>query len=871
MKRLIVIIAAFALSAAVAAAGRAPRAAAPAKDGPRASKAVLDTVFFDNFESDTLVWTTMDVLVQQPYWHIDEHNAYIGSSWWCGTFDPSFITNPGYGDAWVQYLHTPNVDLTAVTSDTVLLNFMHYYSIEAASGGSDWDCINLWASTDGGASWTVLFPDESRGTPAYNLTNATGWHYCGLAPATEHIPGWGGSNGSWQQAWFDLTQFRGEAIVLRFATVSDGAESDQASSYGGAWFIDEIRVDTVSAGGNAASLFYDDVESGANGWTTHVKTPAIHWHRSSNRSSSPTRSWYCGDSLTYKQSWGYSDAIISPVIDLRDVKPSFPCVATFSQWVDLRDGNNGYIRGWDYYDVEVSGDSGVTWDYVDQYVQSTPQLAWTAGPSISLSSYVGGSVMVRLTMNTDEDDTTGEGVYIDNFIVTGKGKDPLPGPATVLLVDNDQDAVDLSDNSWTKYFEASLAALGFRYSSATIGANKPIYPGYLDQFPAVVWNLGARYQPMVDADLDNIMAYLDGGGRLWLSGQYFLSSSPDTTAHPNLWTDYLHLSPANGWYPAATNAVTGCWGDVIGDGLAEALSYGRLNGGNVYWTDAWHAYALNPDTPAVAVVGFAKNDDSTLCGLRYDAGGTGGYRMVYTSFPFEAIDNVDARDTLMARILSWLLPQPPDNEAPAAPQGLAAVQEYDSVVCRWSANSEADLAGYRVYRSLQQGLPVWQRIGVVAAPETTFVDTTIAPAVIYHYTVSAYDGAQPANESAWAPWLFLQTGAWAKLGMEGADAAGLPRSYGLAQCRPNPVRDHCRIEFALPRPGRVSLAVYNIAGQKVRTLADREFGAGYHGVTWDGADQHGRRAAAGVYLYRLEAPAGSGTGFSQTRRLMVVK
>ncbi|MRR10473.1 hypothetical protein EG831_10465, partial [bacterium] len=136
-------LAAAALLCLVAAAGGgAPRprpATAPAVAAP---KAAVDTLFFDDFESDTLAWSTVDVLVQPPYWHIDSYNAYSGSSWWCGTYDPGFATNPGYGDAWVQYLHSPVLDLSAVVSDSVVLGFRQFYSVEGPSGGSDWDCVN---------------------------------------------------------------------------------------------------------------------------------------------------------------------------------------------------------------------------------------------------------------------------------------------------------------------------------------------------------------------------------------------------------------------------------------------------------------------------------------------------------------------------------------------------------------------------------------------------------------------------------------------------------------------------------------------------------------------------------------------------------
>ncbi|MRR09094.1 T9SS type A sorting domain-containing protein [bacterium] len=84
--------------------------------------------------------------------------------------------------------------------------------------------------------------------------------------------------------------------------------------------------------------------------------------------------------------------------------------------------------------------------------------------------------------------------------------------------------------------------------------------------------------------------------------------------------------------------------------------------------------------------------------------------------------------------------------------------------------------------------------------------------------------------------------------------------------RPNPFKQWTRIDYQLPAAGTVSLKVYNVAGQLVRTLAEGFQPAGAHAVRWDGRDDRGREVSSGVYLYRLTA--GSGTA---TRKLTVVR
>ncbi len=68
---------------------------------------------------------------------------------------------------------------------------------------------------------------------------------------------------------------------------------------------------------------------------------------------------------------------------------------------------------------------------------------------------------------------------------------------------------------------------------------------------------------------------------------------------------------------------------------------------------------------------------------------------------------------------------------------------------------------------------------------------------------------------------------------------------------PNPFNPATNIKFDLPRPARVRLCVYDIAGRLVRSLVDETMTAATHVVTWNGTDDGGRRSASGIYYYRL--------------------
>jgi len=81
----------------------------------------------------------------------------------------------------------------------------------------------------------------------------------------------------------------------------------------------------------------------------------------------------------------------------------------------------------------------------------------------------------------------------------------------------------------------------------------------------------------------------------------------------------------------------------------------------------------------------------------------------------------------------------------------------------------------------------------------------------------------------------------------------LPDGFELDQNHPNPFNPTTTIAFAIPEPQDVRLEIYNVNGQKVRTLVDGYMAAGQHRVDWNSRDDNGQRVASGIYLYLLTA------------------
>lgn len=73
----------------------------------------------------------------------------------------------------------------------------------------------------------------------------------------------------------------------------------------------------------------------------------------------------------------------------------------------------------------------------------------------------------------------------------------------------------------------------------------------------------------------------------------------------------------------------------------------------------------------------------------------------------------------------------------------------------------------------------------------------------------------------------------------------------LWQNSPNPFNPRTTIKFSIADPEYVELMVFNVRGERVRTLVNREMLPGVYSEIWDGRDESGRQAASGVYFYRL--------------------
>lgn len=96
--------------------------------------------------------------------------------------------------------------------------------------------------------------------------------------------------------------------------------------------------------------------------------------------------------------------------------------------------------------------------------------------------------------------------------------------------------------------------------------------------------------------------------------------------------------------------------------------------------------------------------------------------------------------------------------------------------------------------------------------------------------------------------------------------ASLPGEFSLSQNFPNPFNGLTNIEYHVPKVADVAVAIYDILGQRIKTLAAYKHQPGIHFLTWDSSDDSGNQLTSGIYFIRMSA-----ANFEQIRKIIYLK
>jgi len=175
----------------------------------------------------------------------------------------------------------------------------------------------------------------------------------------------------------------------------------------------------------------------------------------------------------------------------------------------------------------------------------------------------------------------------------------------------------------------------------------------------------------------------------------------------------------------------------------------------------------------------------------------------------------------------------------------------------------------------------------VENPDYNLVNSVIGSGGIVGATSSNYFHSATAGETcvgrAQNSSYFFVSGYWnIQVGnptdAESNEITNQPLMFQLHQNYPNPFNPETTIQYDLPAASLVTIEIFNLVGQKIRTLVSSAHqGPGELRLVWDGTDDQGAPASSGVYLYRLticnrtQNAGSSEEVFQQTQKMLFVK
>jgi len=177
----------------------------------------------------------------------------------------------------------------------------------------------------------------------------------------------------------------------------------------------------------------------------------------------------------------------------------------------------------------------------------------------------------------------------------------------------------------------------------------------------------------------------------------------------------------------------------------------------------------------------------------------------------------------------------------------AQIQNVTNVMCNWEAPAGAtNITHYRVYRNGEQ-------VGQVTT--MFYVDMNVPAGTHTYHATALYNEefeSEPSNE--------------VEIDMVDADDTIVPTVTELRGNYPNPFNPETTIAFSLKNASHVTIEIFNIKGEKVRTLVDKELHAAYHNIVWDGRDNRGRLVSSGIFFYRMKTDE-----YNNVRKMIMMK
>jgi photosystem II stability/assembly factor-like uncharacterized protein len=288
----------------------------------------------------------------------------------------------------------------------------------------------------------------------------------------------------------------------------------------------------------------------------------------------------------------------------------------------------------DSYTMSSSGGT-----YPVSFLDATCTTPLTTTPTVPAGSQAAVCVRVSVPAGATSGTSTA------TVTATSVGSPGVSAAATVktiavtldtLLVDEDGNIPDVQST-----YASALSSAGVQFDTWDLGADSDLPRGYLLAHKNVVWFTGNSYPAPITPYEQRLQAFLDGGGRLLMSGQDILDQAAGTTAFVH---DYLHITwdGTENQNDKATAAVHGVTGNPVTDGIGTVPLDHTVLG----------ATFEDQVTPNGGALPAFTDNTSQPDALSF----AGGYKVVFLAFPLEAYGTTTDKSALITRTMTFFGP-----------------------------------------------------------------------------------------------------------------------------------------------------------------------------------------------------------------------
>ena len=187
---------------------------------------------------------------------------------------------------------------------------------------------------------------------------------------------------------------------------------------------------------------------------------------------------------------------------------------------------------------------------------------------------------------------------------------------------------------------------------------------------------------------------------------------------------------------------------------------------------------------------------------------------------------------------------------------------------------ECDIDEYEVWRAMGNISPLdWGTVPIANTSNPYYIDEDITISQggygpnYANYKVKARD--YEGNESEFSDELqiqFMSPNGSESIKLAEMTTGLLPGKLQLYENYPNPFNPDTKIEYQLPEASFINISIFNILGQRVKTLVSETQDAGYHQAIWNGLNDNGKHVPSGIYFYNMNTAR-----YSKTRKMVMLK